>query len=51
MGEYKSRKNSVRTATGEIFQYASEIETPSLMKDLVNWYNEEAKKMNYLPLS
>lgn len=44
IGEYKSRPNHVRTATGEIFQYASETETPAMMQDLVEWYNKVSKE-------
>lgn len=50
VGEYKSRPNSVITSTGEIFEYASVEETPSLMSDLVCWYNEEEKKGELLPI-
>lgn len=38
-GQYKTRPNSVKTVTGEIFEYASPEETPALMSDLVGWYN------------
>ncbi|MBP1629509.1 MAG: ibpA [Bacteroidetes bacterium] len=50
VGEYKTRPNSVITSTGEIFEYASVEETPSLMSDLVCWYNEEEKKGELLPI-
>ena len=43
-GIYKTRPNSVKTVTGEIFEYASPEETPALMTDLVQWYNEEDQK-------
>lgn len=43
-GIYKTRPNSVKTITGELFQYASPEETPALMGDLVHWYNEEEQK-------
>lgn len=43
-GTYKTRPNSVITRTGERFEYASPEETPALMKDLVEWYNEEEGK-------
>ena len=42
-GQYKTRPNSVITATGERFEYASPEETSALMSDLVNWYNDVAK--------
>lgn len=38
-GIYKTRPNSVITPTGERFEYASPEETPALMSDLVQWYN------------
>ena len=39
-GQYKTRPNSVITRYGDRFEYASPDETPSLMADLVDWYNE-----------
>lgn len=50
IGEYKSRPNHVRTATGEIFQYATPAETPSMMSALVAWYNEEVEKGELTPI-
>ncbi len=50
IGEYKSRPNHVRTASGEIFQYASVEETPAMMKDLVEWFNAEIQKGELTPL-
>ncbi|MCL1969778.1 MAG: Fic family protein [Bacteroidetes bacterium] len=41
VGVYKTRPNSVITPTGEVFDYASPEETPSLMGDLVEWYRNE----------
>jgi Fic family protein len=38
-GQYKTRPNSVITATGERCEYASPEETPALMTDLIDWYN------------
>ncbi|WP_275441013.1 Fic family protein [Lepagella muris] len=43
-GQYKTRPNSVITRTGERFEYASPEETPALMTDLIDWYNEEESK-------
>lgn len=40
VGTYKKHPNSVRTATGEIFHYASPEETPQLMTDLMKWYRD-----------
>lgn len=39
-GCYKTRPNSVITPTGERFEYASSEETPALMADLIQWYNQ-----------
>lgn len=39
-GQYKTRPNSVITRYGDRFDYASPEETPSLMTDLVDWYNK-----------
>lgn len=50
VGRYKTRPNSVRTRTGELFEYASPEETPSLMYDLVNWYNEETNNSHLTPI-
>ena len=43
-GQYKTRPNSVITRYGDRFEYASPEETPALMADLVDWYNEEERK-------
>jgi Fic family protein len=43
-GVYKTRPNSVITPSGEMFDYASPEETPSMMGDLVKWYNACEKK-------
>ena len=48
-GQYKTRPNSVITRYGDRFEYASPEETPALMTDLVNWYNEEEKKKELAP--
>ncbi len=39
-GQYKTRPNSVITRYGDRFEYASPEETPVLMTDLVDWYNQ-----------
>lgn len=49
-GIYKTRPNSVITVTGEKFEYASPEETPALMTDLVDWYNQAATSRNYTPI-
>ena len=52
-GQYKTRPNSVKTVTGEIFEYASPEETPALMSDLVGWYNStvESGELSALELA
>jgi Fic family protein len=50
VGRYKTRPNSVITATGEMFDYASPEETPAMMTDLTTWYNEEEKKGELSPI-
>lgn len=49
-GKYKTRPNSVLTATGETFEYAPPEETAALMKDLICWYNDEEEKQELSPL-
>lgn len=49
-GQYKTRPNSVITITGERFEYASPEETPALMKDLVEWYNQEEQAGTMTPI-
>ena len=49
-GQYKTRPNSVITATGERFEYASPEETPALMHDLIEWYKEEEIKKALTPI-
>lgn len=49
-GCYKTRPNSVITQTGERFEYASPEETPSLMADLIKWYQDEEAKGELSPL-
>ena len=40
IGQYKTTSNSVRLRNGEIHEYASPVDTPVLMNDLLDWYNE-----------
>lgn len=49
-GQYKTRPNSVITRYGDRFEYASPEETPALMADLVDWYNEAEQSGNYTPV-
>ena len=49
-GQYKTRPNSVITRYGDRFEYASPEETPSLMSDLVDWYNEAEQDAKLSPV-
>lgn len=49
-GQYKTSPNSVRTATGEVFRYASPEETPAMMNDLVQWYRDALETENVDPV-
>ena len=49
-GQYKTRPNSVITATGERFEYASPEETPALMTDLLQWYNQAESERIMSPI-
>lgn len=42
VGKYKTLPNHVLTRTGEIFRFATPEETPALMHDLMEWYQEKA---------
>ena len=46
-GQYKTRPNSVITRYGDRFEYASPEETPTLMTDLLNWYNDAEASGKY----
>lgn len=48
-GRYKTRPNSVITRYGDRFEYASPEETPALMTDLVDWYNEAERQGELSP--
>lgn len=49
-GQYKTRPNSVITRYGDRFEYATPEETPALMSDLINWYNDAEKLGKYTPV-
>lgn len=49
-GEYKTRPNSVITRYGDRFEYATPEETPALMSDLVDWYNEAESSGKFTPI-
>lgn len=44
VGEYKQAPNHVKTATGEIFRFASPEETPAEMDQLIQWLRSETEK-------
>lgn len=50
IGCYKTAPNSVRTSTGEMRYYATPLETPALMADLVHWYQEALARQTLHPL-
>lgn len=49
-GQYKTRPNSVVTRYGDVFEYASPEETPGLMTDLVDWYNDAERSGKLSPV-
>ncbi len=49
-GQYKTRPNSVITRYGDRFEYASPEETPVLMTDLVDWYNQAELSGKFSPV-
>lgn len=49
-GQYKTRPNSVITPIGERFEYASPEETPALMTDLLQWYNQTEAEGTMTPI-
>ncbi|MGL5618361.1 MAG: Fic family protein [Tannerellaceae bacterium] len=50
VGQYKTRQNSVITATGERFDYANPEETSAMMYDLVSWFNKEVESGELNPI-
>jgi Fic family protein len=50
VGEYKNHPNSVRLQNGEIFDYASPIDTPILMTELIEWFKIEEDKNELHPV-
>ena len=49
-GQYKTRPNSVITRYGAQFEYATPEETPALMSDLVDWYNDAERSGKFTPI-
>ncbi len=50
IGQYKKMPNHVKTATGEIFYFASPEETPAKMNDLMDWYQKSVEENKLHPL-
>jgi Fic family protein len=51
VGDYKEHPNSVRLQNGEMFDYASPMETPILMGELVAWFRTETEKKELHPVA
>ncbi len=51
VGDYKEYPNSVQLSNGEIFDYASVTDTPILMGELINWYQDETNKNELHPVA
>jgi len=49
IGHYKEFPNSVKLSNGELFEYASVIDTPILMGELMTWYKTEEQKKEIHP--
>ena len=49
-GQYKTRPNSVITHYGDRFEYATPEETPALMSDLIDWYNDAERSGKFTPI-
>jgi len=50
IGEYKEHPNSVRLQNGEMFEYASPMDTPIQMGELIQWFREEEEKKELHPI-
>ncbi len=51
IGQYKTTSNSVRLRNGEVHEYASPVDTPVLMDDLLDWYNEKKEIVHPVQLA
>lgn len=51
VGDYKEFPNSVRLQNGEMFEYASPIDTPIKMKELFEWYNLNKEELHPIELA
>ncbi|NQY08688.1 MAG: Fic family protein [Flavobacteriales bacterium] len=50
VGKYKETPNHVKTATGEIFRFATPEETPAKMQELLDWYSEKKEEKSIEPI-
>ena len=50
IGQYKTSPNG-RLKNGEFHEYASPEETPALVRDLLNWYEENRKEIHPVQLA
>ncbi len=51
IGQYKTSPNSVQLKNGEIHEYASPEETPVLIRDLLNWYQDKNEELHPVQLA
>ncbi len=51
IGQYKTSPNSVQLKNGEIHEYASPEETPALIRDLLNWYEDKNEELHPVQLA
>jgi Fic family protein len=51
IGQYKTSPNSVQLKNGEVHEYASPEETPALVRDLLNWYQEKNNVLHPVQLA
>lgn len=51
VGVYKQYPNSVRLQNGEMFHYASPIDTPIKMAELIDWFRTEEEKKELSPVA
>lgn len=51
IGQYKTTPNSVQLKNGKIHEYASPEETPALVRDLLNWYQEKNNVLHPVQLA
>ena len=51
VGDYKEFPNNVLLPNGEIFHFATIVDTPILMKELLDWYHEEENHIHPVTLA